>query len=59
MLRRSSKDFCNYYFRINGQPAGDQMSDGQIDIVASIVWHQFISPRVACLAPTGYGKSEQ
>ncbi len=50
------RELLNYYFKINDKPAGDQMSDGQIWIVASILFK--IKPRIACLAPTGYGKSE-
>lgn len=43
-------------FLINGKPAGEVASDGQVEIFLSIVLK--VKPRVACLAPTGYGKSE-
>ncbi len=43
-------------FKINDQPAGEMMPDGEVEIFACIVFK--IEPRVACLAPTGYGKSE-
>ena len=54
----TTKTLLNEYFRINGERAGDKASEGQIAIVASIVFHHHISPRGACVAPTGYGKSE-
>ena len=43
-------------FKVYGKPANEYFSDGQVLIVAAIVFH--LSPRVAALAPTGYGKSE-
>lgn len=43
-------------FKINGEPAGEVASDGEVDIFACVVFK--VEPRVACLAPTGYGKSE-
>ena len=50
------KQKLNNLFKINGKPAGDQMSDGQILIFCVVALT--LSPRVATLAPTGYGKSE-
>lgn len=46
----------NTNFKINDKPAGDMLSDGQVEIFNAIVFK--INPRVACLGPTGYGKSE-
>jgi hypothetical protein len=43
-------------FVINDKPADQVMSLGQLTIVAAIVLR--VRPRVACVAPTGYGKSE-
>lgn len=34
------------------------MSAGQLEIVTAILFHEIYRPRMACLAPTGYGKSE-
>src|SRR5579885_2020426 len=58
IVHQLTRELCNQYFLVNGKPAGDEMSDGQIAIVAAILFHQHISPRGACVAPTGYGKSE-
>ena len=43
-------------FKIFGRPADEMMSDGQVLIAGSIIFKA--SPRTACLASTGYGKSE-
>ncbi len=43
-------------FKIFGKPANEQLSDGQVLIAGSIILK--VHPRIACLAPTGYGKSE-
>lgn len=43
-------------FKINDKPAGEVMSDGQVEMAAAIILK--INPRVASLASTGYGKSE-
>lgn len=43
-------------FKVNGQAANTMLSAGQKEIVATIVFK--LNPRVACLAPTGYGKDE-
>jgi hypothetical protein len=43
-------------FKLNGQPAGEIMSDGEVEIFACVAFK--LEPRVACVAPTGYGKSE-
>ncbi len=56
LFREATTTNLNTYFKIDGKPAGNKMSVGQIDIVSAIV-HK-IAPRAACLAPTGYGKSE-
>lgn len=53
---QATRKILNYYFLINGNPAGDEMSDGQVEIFATICYK--IKPRGAALAPTGYGKSE-
>lgn len=45
-----------HLFKINGNPADEEMSPGQMEIFRAIVLK--VSPRIACLAPTGYGKSE-
>lgn len=52
----ATRKILNHYFLIGGEPAGDKMSDGQIDIFAAIFYK--LKPRAATLAPTGYGKSE-
>lgn len=49
------KVFLNL-FKLNDKDAGDDMPDGQAEIAASILFK--IRPRVVCLAPTCYGKSE-
>jgi len=51
-----TKQLLNAYFKVNGKLAGDEMSPGQIEIAASIIFKT--NPRIACVAPTGYGKSE-
>lgn len=43
-------------FYLNGNPAGDAMSQGQLEIAAAIILK--LNPRIANVAPTGYGKSE-
>lgn len=43
-------------FLINGKPANEEMSEGQMLIFSAIVFK--LNPRIASLAPTGYGKSE-
>ena len=52
----ATRTLLNSFFLLNEKPAGVELSDGQLDIIASILYR--IKPRVACLAPTGYGKSE-
>jgi len=54
-LLKQTRELLNL-FEINGKPAGDEMPDGQVEIAAAIAYK--LNPRVACLAPTGYGKSE-
>lgn len=56
LLLQATRELLNTFFLINGKLAGDEMSDGQVAIAASIIYK--IRPRVAVLAPTGYGKSE-
>jgi len=56
ILHQATKKLLNIYFKIAGKPAGDMMSFGQIEIAATIIYK--IKPRAACVAPTGYGKSE-
>jgi hypothetical protein len=55
-LKTATRKLLNIYFKINGNPAGDVMSDGQLEIFASIAYK--LHPRISCLSPTGYGKSE-
>src|SRR5947209_5239815 len=43
-------------FKLGNKPAGQVMSDGQVEIAAAIILK--INPRIAALASTGYGKSE-
>lgn len=43
-------------FKVYGKPANEVFSDGQCEIAGSIIFK--VAPRIACLAPTGYGKSE-
>lgn len=43
-------------FKVYDKPANEALSDGQCLIAGSIIFK--ISPRISCLAPTGYGKSE-
>lgn len=50
----ATRKILNHYFRIKGKPAGDVMSDGQVEIFAGIFYK--VKPRAATLAPTGYGK---
>src|SRR3954469_14085478 len=52
----ATRKILNHYFLIGGEPAGDKMSDGQVDIFAVIFYK--LNPRAATLAPTGFGKSE-
>ncbi len=56
LLLQATRELLNTFFLINGKPAGDEMSDGQVTIAAAIIYK--IRPRVAALGPTGYGKSE-
>src|SRR2546421_3854197 len=56
LLLQATKELLNTFFLLNNKPAGDEMSEGQIAIAASIIYK--MKPRAACLAPTGYGKSE-
>lgn len=55
-MMAATRTLLNGFFLINGKPAGDQMSDSQIEIAGAIIYKQ--NPRIACLAPTGHGKSE-
>lgn len=43
-------------FKIDGKPANEVLSQGQFDVFYAICFK--VNPRIACLAPTGYGKSE-
>jgi hypothetical protein len=43
-------------FLVGDKSAGEALSDGQVDIAAAIMLK--LSPRNACVGPTGYGKSE-
>src|SRR5579872_2522420 len=52
----TTRSLLNLYFQINDSPAGNELSPGQLQIASTIIFEE--SPRVACLAPTGYGKSE-
>src|SRR2546421_9922661 len=53
---QATRKILNHYFLLNGKPAGLEMPDGQVEIVAFILYK--IMPRGACIGPTGYGKSE-
>jgi hypothetical protein len=44
------------HFKIDGKPAGEITSPGEVEIVEAIYFKE--NPRIACLAPTGYGKSD-
>src|SRR5215213_8819469 len=56
LLLKATRELLSAFFLISGKPAGDEMSDGQVEIAAAIIYK--LKPRVATLAPTGYGKSE-
>jgi hypothetical protein len=47
----ATRKILDHYFLIKGKPAGQEMSDGQVDIFAAIFYK--IKPRAACLASTG------
>ena len=53
--KRVAKDFL-HLFKLGDKPADEIATEGEIEIFGAIIFK--INPRVASLAPTGYGKSE-
>ena len=53
---QKTKLLFNKLFKINGNPAGSEMSKGQLELATAVMFK--VNPRIASLAPTGYGKSE-
>lgn len=43
-------------FKLGGEPANLKATQGQFEIFCAILFK--LSPRVACMSPTGYGKTE-